>query len=615
MAQALPNRSGARYGGAAHETRWEVVSDVEKAARWFADENWEHAPEFNWYRDVHFLFQLSLDDTELLYRANGNWPKLWSTSHGGILPLFQFKGTDRDQKMAALRVSVGDWRTGTKFSVDTGRRKTPAELSIYVNIQKPKKAKAKAAAQPQPPGMEEMLARMGMPPEMIAQAMEEIESGDPSNPQIQQLQMMMQMMGGGGAGMPGMMGGMMGGGGAPPRDDLSNVCTEEDVLFLETLPTWGDAVSDEESERVLSYLTAPYIAVPLLLSFFADGRVGVLVNRGLQSLLESVLFEPLAFAATPRGAAVVPVPQAQRSATLGTGYGVLMNEVVYTPDALLTPLLKICRDVADLCIGDFRSKFAGLLQFVVRLGVRVESFFIYVQQPHSPLRDAYRPSAQTPELLAQLHNFLWQTAAALVTGWMRQAQAADDISAATGTCTHLALIYGNLRPDDSVGFTRESAEAFLSSVAFVVSWHSKEPSDADESSGGTSAQQRRRRRRRQNAQQKSALEDMPHTLSMPVHDVFKAMEHQRAAVLRWSEQVGDPIERDVVLSKVVGAALQGEAPPELAGGGSGDDDAAGPGSFRVAESAAMRGWREVSEAPLGCEVVLESEHPYLPSVT
>ena len=68
---------------------------------------------------------------------------------------------------------------------------------------------------------------------------------------------------------------------------------------------------------------------------------------------------------------------------------------------------------------------AGLV--LVRLGVRVESFFIYVQQPHSPLRDAYRPSAQTPELLAQRHDFLWQTAAALGTGWMRQAQAADDM--------------------------------------------------------------------------------------------------------------------------------------------------------------------------------------------
>ena len=102
--QSLPNRSGARYGGAAHETRWEVVSDVEKAARWFSDENWEVAPEFNWYRDIHFLYQLCLDDSELLFRANRNWPKLWSTSHGGILPLYQFKGTDRDQKMAATSV-------------------------------------------------------------------------------------------------------------------------------------------------------------------------------------------------------------------------------------------------------------------------------------------------------------------------------------------------------------------------------------------------------------------------------------------------------------------------------------------------------------------------------
>ena len=82
---------------------------------------------------------MTLDDSELLFRANRNWPKLWSTSHGGILPLYQFKGTDRDQKMAAIRCTVGDWRTGTKVSVDTGRRRSPAEVGVYASVEKPAK--------------------------------------------------------------------------------------------------------------------------------------------------------------------------------------------------------------------------------------------------------------------------------------------------------------------------------------------------------------------------------------------------------------------------------------------------------------------------------------------
>lgn len=45
---------------------------------------------------------------------------------------------------------------------------------------------------------------------------------------------------------------------------------EDDVLHAERLPTFGDTLSREESETLLSYLTVEYIRIPLVVSFFAS---------------------------------------------------------------------------------------------------------------------------------------------------------------------------------------------------------------------------------------------------------------------------------------------------------------------------------------------------------
>jgi len=43
---------------------------------------------------------------------------------------------------------------------------------------------------------------------------------------------------------------------------------EEDVLHVVTLPTWGK-LTQSASELLISYLTAPYLRVPLVLDLFA----------------------------------------------------------------------------------------------------------------------------------------------------------------------------------------------------------------------------------------------------------------------------------------------------------------------------------------------------------
>ena len=54
---------------------------------------------------------------------------------------------------------------------------------------------------------------------------------------------------------------------------------EDDVLFAKALPNFDDTLSAEDSERICSYLTAPYLRIPMLLDYFANGRIGNLLTN------------------------------------------------------------------------------------------------------------------------------------------------------------------------------------------------------------------------------------------------------------------------------------------------------------------------------------------------
>ena len=170
--------------------------------------------------------------------------------------------------------------------------------------------------------------------------------------------------------------------------------------------------------------------------------------------------------------------------------------------------------------------------------------------------------------------------------------------------SHLALVHGNLRvPKDGVLATDE-ASSFVCSVAYVVSWHSKahgtvaQPENKVRGPGDEQAQFFEQMRRmgmqgQQGAQQMLATP----TLKVPIHDVFAAYQRQRGVVMRW-EAAASRDELDAVLGRVVGVALQRENLVEL----------------EEREDPAWRGWQRQTERPLICERVIESPHPYKPSV-
>jgi hypothetical protein len=177
--------------------------------------------------------------------------------------------------------------------------------------------------------------------------------------------------------------------------------SEDDVLFADDLPTFGGTLSLEESEALLSYLTVPYCRVPLVCGFFAArDRSAYLMNGDLQALFTAVLFEGGAWVdprAKPAAVASVPLRcyggasggfesggggssggvggrgerdwtdvddaplhaagsphlhdletsvtqgkgAARPEAALGTSFGLLLNELDHSPEAVLAPLMTI----------------------------------------------------------------------------------------------------------------------------------------------------------------------------------------------------------------------------------------------------------------------------------
>jgi hypothetical protein len=78
-------------------------------------------------------------------------------------------------------------------------------------------------------------------------------------------------------------------------------------------------LGQHDSELLISYLTVPYLRLPLVLTFFAsDDRLHKLQSRKLRAILDSVLFEPGRCAVARWLRQTDPRPDAARLARTGT---------------------------------------------------------------------------------------------------------------------------------------------------------------------------------------------------------------------------------------------------------------------------------------------------------
>jgi hypothetical protein len=134
-----------------------------------------------------------------------------------------------------------------------------------------------------------------------------------------------------------------------------------------------------DSERFLQFFTVPYLRIPLILDFFANGDPGRLValkTNSLQLIVDAALFEPglrkpSDFLEQVTEITIVDEEKLQHmlSAPLGT----LFNEIAKSPDVLTSCVMKMLEHAVDMDVGKYvdTSSSGPLNLYTSRLGFGV----------------------------------------------------------------------------------------------------------------------------------------------------------------------------------------------------------------------------------------------------
>ena len=85
--------------------------------------------------------------------------------------------------------------------------------------------------------------------------------------------------------------------GSKSKSKPTQINNEDDILHLspQELPSFGNVLRPSDSERLIQFLTVPYLRIPLILDFFANGdpnRITALKCHSLQCIIDAALFEP-----------------------------------------------------------------------------------------------------------------------------------------------------------------------------------------------------------------------------------------------------------------------------------------------------------------------------------
>lgn len=173
-----------------------------------------------------------------------------------------------------------------------------------------------------------------------------------------------------------------------------NVDCEDDVLHLtkEELPSFGNVLTPSDSERFIQFLTAPYIRIPLILDFFANGdpgRLTALKTKSLQMIVDAALFEPGLWRPADFTDVITEIPVIDRGklqALLATPHGTLFNEIVKSPEVLTSCVIKMLERALDMDVGKYTkaSSSGPLILYTVRLAVRIEGFLKYALRKCAP---------------------------------------------------------------------------------------------------------------------------------------------------------------------------------------------------------------------------------------
>lgn len=199
-------------------------------------------------------------------------------------------------------------------------------------------------------------------------------------------------------------------------------------------------------------------------------------------MLDSTLFEPGTYLPRRlRDKAPEFVPTNDET-LLATRYGLLINELVCAPDAVVSAVIRLMNQALEIDTGDFDVSSTDIILYVVRVAARVDNYISYLIEGDLDAKPLCRDqraaltacSGALRSGLEDIRCVLRSRFVPLLQSWFTRLfieqpdQNVDEI--AKSACTvqsHILLIYRNVHT-----FTVDIAGIVLSSVIFITTRHS-----------------------------------------------------------------------------------------------------------------------------------------------
>eukprot|EP01033_Poteriospumella_lacustris_P010457 gene10460-7435_t len=169
-----------------------------------------------------------------------------------------------------------------------------------------------------------------------------------------------------------------------------SIKSEDDVIYRPNLPAFddkaGQVLNQRDSELLISYMTVPYLRVPLIMSFFAsDDRIHKLQSPELRNILDSVLFEPGKYLRMDMCKVEPTMVPSTNPDLLASPYGMLLNELVRSPETVIRSTLSLLRGALACDTGsvvdeksDTFNTSTTIILYATRLGSRVDNYLSFL---------------------------------------------------------------------------------------------------------------------------------------------------------------------------------------------------------------------------------------------
>lgn len=260
---------------------------------------------------------------------------------------------------------------------------------------------------------------------------------------------------------------------------------EEDLLHMTNLGELGSLCGMRDAELLLSYLTVPYMRIPLTLRFFAcEDRASLLRYPIFQQLLTCVIFDAGRFLPLSLSNKCPEMVPSENDQLIATPYGLLLNELLYNPSGVIDPMTRLVQLVLELDSGNVSNEATmNTIQFLSRM---LAHTFTYLRaarrmqagelRPLSLYRDVNISDAEAKKRIdagyLQLKSLLLGHIMPIFLSWIDEletktsAGGLDAVSQRVAFIRHdIILLLRGLEPAD---FDPYTIKIFLSAMLFLT---------------------------------------------------------------------------------------------------------------------------------------------------